>query len=46
MAGGGDPVKIADAELALDDGDALRTAALFEDAVETYKDALATAEGA
>ena len=46
IAGDGDPDKIANAELALDDGDALRAAALFKDAVAKYRDALATAEGA
>ena len=46
IAGGGDPDKIADAQLALDDGDALRSAESFKDAVAMYKDALAQAEGA
>ncbi len=43
IAGGGDPDGIANAQLALGDGDA---AGLFKDAVANYKAALAAAEGA
>ena len=46
IASGGDEVKIATAEQALDDGDELRTAGAYKDAVNEYKDALAEAEGA
>ncbi len=43
-AQGGDPVVIADAELALSDGDTLRAAGTFKDAVAEYGVALADAE--
>ena len=43
---GGDPVKIAEAEDALAQGDVLRDEGAFKDAVNKYKDALAKAEGA
>ena len=46
IARGGDPATIADAQAALDDGDALRASGAFKDAVGKYKDALAKAEGA
>ena len=45
IAAGGDPDKISEAQQSLDDGDALRSASAFKDAVSQYKDALATAEG-
>jgi hypothetical protein len=45
-ARGGDPGKIIEAEDALAEGDALRDAGAFKDAVNKYKDALAKAEGA
>lgn len=43
---GSDPVEIADAQQFLADGDALRAADQFKDAVAKYKDALAKAESA
>ena len=46
IAGGGDPSKIDDAQLALGEGDALRASEAFRDAVNKYKDALSQAEGA
>ena len=47
IARGGEPNVIADAQQALGDGDILRaTGALFKDAVNKYKDALAKAESA
>lgn len=46
MDRGGDPVEIADAQQFLADGDALRDAGLFKDAVAKYKDANAKAESA
>ena len=42
----GDKTKIAEAQDALADGDALRAAKAFKDAVSKYKDAVAIAEGA
>lgn len=45
-ARGGDPSKIADAEGALADGDAMRAAGAFKDAVLRYKQALSKAETA
>ena len=45
ISGGGDPGDIDDAEQSLDDGDTLRGAGSFKDAVYKYKDALAKAEG-
>ena len=46
IAQGGDAGEIDEAELALDDGDALRDSGTFKDAVNKYKDALAKAESA
>jgi len=43
---GGDPVKIADAQQSLADGDALRALGQFKNAANEYKDALAKAESA
>ena len=43
---GGHPDKISDAQQALAEGDTLRAAQAFKDAVAKYKDALAIAEGA
>ena len=43
---GGDPVKIVDAQQSVADGDALRAAGAFKDAVAKYKDAVAKAESA
>jgi len=43
---GSDPVAIVDAQQFLADGDALRAASQFKDAVAKYKDALAKAESA
>jgi subtilisin family serine protease len=45
-ARGGDRTKIAEANAALSQGDALRAATSFKAAVNKYKDALAKAEGA
>jgi serine protease AprX len=42
----GDAAKIAEANRYLNDGDALRAATAFKDAVAKYKDALSKAEGA
>ena len=46
IARGGDPGDIADAQLAFDEGAALRAVGAFKDAVNKYKDTLAKAEGA
>ena len=46
VARAGDLTEIADAQQALDDGDALHAAEEFKDAVNKYKDALVKAEGA
>ena len=46
IAQGGDPGDIADAQEALDEGDALRASGDFKDAVNKYKDALSKAESA
>ena len=46
VAQGGEADKISDAQEALADGDALRAAFGFKDAVARYKDAVAKAEGA
>ena len=43
---GSDPVKIADAQQFLADGDVLRADSLFKSAVNKYKDALTKAESA
>ena len=43
---GGDPVKIVDAQQFAADGDALRAAGAFKEAVAKYKDAVAMAESA
>jgi tetratricopeptide (TPR) repeat protein len=43
---GGDPTQIEEAQLDLDDGDALRESGAYMEAVDKYKDALAKAEGA
>ena len=43
---GGDATLIADAQQALDDGDALRASEEFGDAIDTYEVALADAEDA
>ena len=43
---GGHPDKISDAQQALAEGDTLRAAQAFKDAVAKHKDALAIAEGA
>ena len=40
----GDPVVLADAQQALDDGDTDRASGAFKDAVSKYKDALSKAE--
>jgi subtilisin family serine protease len=45
-ARGGDQKKVAEANAALSEGDALRAATSFKAAVNKYKDALAKAEGA
>lgn len=46
IAQGGDPGDIAEAQQFLTEGDVLRTAQVFKDAVNKYKDALSKAEGA
>lgn len=46
IAQGGDSSKIAEAEQGLNNGDALRAAGSFKDAVNKYKDALSKAESA
>jgi hypothetical protein len=43
---GGEQTKIAEANRALAEGDALRAATSFKSAVNKYKDALSKAEGA
>ena len=46
IAAGGDPGEISDAQDALAEGDTLRDAGQFKDAVKKYKDAFAKAESA
>jgi hypothetical protein len=45
-ARGGDPTQIEEAQLYLEEGDALRFSGSFTEAVDKYKDALVKAEGA
>jgi len=46
IVAGGDPIKTAEAQDALEDGDALRALEDSKDAVNKYKDALAKAKSA
>ncbi len=46
ITAGGDPDKIAEAQAALAEGDALNGSEAFKDAVAKYKDAVSKAEGA